>query len=321
MPARRTPAEFSLSFLDVICCGFGAVILLLMITKSVQPQVIEQAMVDAESAVSELTEQLFEIRGETTILNRDLNVKREQISDYEEKIAILQGTLARTRSEYDALSTSQNANAIIREQLAIARQQLSEEELRLLGRNAEKKNQLIGGIPVDSEYIIFIIDTSGSMRSDWLNVLSKVEQILISYPTLKGIQIMDADGDLLFPYQGLVWNKANLQNRQEILSALARWPEQSLSNPEKGIKKAITNFYSPDKKIAIWIFADDYQGERTVDSLIKFVDNINAVTRDGKRLVTINAIGFRTGFESSRMRFALAMRELCERNGGAFIGL
>jgi hypothetical protein len=37
------PAEFSLSFLDVICCGFGAVILLLMITKTVQPQVIEQA--------------------------------------------------------------------------------------------------------------------------------------------------------------------------------------------------------------------------------------------------------------------------------------
>ena len=73
MPARRAPPEFSLSFLDVICCGFGAVILLLMITKTVQPQVIEQAMVDAESAVSELTEQLFEIRGETTIINRDLN--------------------------------------------------------------------------------------------------------------------------------------------------------------------------------------------------------------------------------------------------------
>ena len=98
MPARRAPAEFSLSFLDVICCGFGAVILLLMITKAVQPQVIEQVMVDAESAMAELTEQLFEIRGETTMLNRDLNVNREQISEYEEKIAILQGTLARTRS-------------------------------------------------------------------------------------------------------------------------------------------------------------------------------------------------------------------------------
>lgn len=101
MRTRRSPAEFSLSFLDVICCGFGAVILLLMITKTVQPQVIEQVMVDAESAVAELTEQLYEIRGDTTILNRDLNVKREQISEYDEKIAILQGALARTRSNYE----------------------------------------------------------------------------------------------------------------------------------------------------------------------------------------------------------------------------
>ena len=36
--ARRRPIEeFSMSFLDVISCGFGAVILLLMITKTVEP--------------------------------------------------------------------------------------------------------------------------------------------------------------------------------------------------------------------------------------------------------------------------------------------
>ena len=59
------------------------------------------------------------------------------------------------------------------------RQQLSEEELLLLGRNAEKKNQLIGGIPVDSEYIIFIIDTSGSMFSyAWERMLQEMEATL-----------------------------------------------------------------------------------------------------------------------------------------------
>ena len=224
MPARRAPAEFSLSFLDVICCGFGAVILLLMITKTVQPQVIEQAMVDAESAVAELTEQLFEIRGETTILNRDLNVKREQISEYEEKIAILQGTLARTRSEYDALSTSQNANAIIREQLAIARQQLSEEELRLLGRNAEKKNQLIGGIPVDSEYIIFIIDTSGSMFSyAWERMLQEMEATLDIYPEVKGIQVLNDMGNYLFSRYRGEWIPDTPARRSLILQNLRNW--------------------------------------------------------------------------------------------------
>ena len=37
MSNRRDIEEFSVSFLDVICCGFGAIILLLIITKTVQP--------------------------------------------------------------------------------------------------------------------------------------------------------------------------------------------------------------------------------------------------------------------------------------------
>ena len=45
---RRATEEFSLSFLDVICCGFGAVILLLMITKTVEPQIIEASTVNLE---------------------------------------------------------------------------------------------------------------------------------------------------------------------------------------------------------------------------------------------------------------------------------
>jgi len=65
-----------------------------MITKTVEPQVLEESTVIAEGKVSELTEQLFEIRGETTILNRELVAKREQISEFETQIAILQGSLA-----------------------------------------------------------------------------------------------------------------------------------------------------------------------------------------------------------------------------------
>ena len=97
MPKRRPAPEISLSFLDVICCGFGAVILL-MITKTVEPQVLEESTVIAEGRVAELTEQLFEIRGETTVLNRDLATKREQISEFEEQIAILQGSLASSKA-------------------------------------------------------------------------------------------------------------------------------------------------------------------------------------------------------------------------------
>ncbi|HCD55997.1 MAG TPA: hypothetical protein DEQ90_11280, partial [Halieaceae bacterium] len=94
MRKRRPTEEFSLSFLDVICCGFGAVILLLMITKTVQPQIIEASTVNLQGKVAELQAQVFEIRGETRILNRDLNARQEQLSALRERIAILQGQLA-----------------------------------------------------------------------------------------------------------------------------------------------------------------------------------------------------------------------------------
>ena len=44
----------------------------------------------------------------------------------------------------------------------------------------------IGGVPVDSEYIIFIIDTSGSMQQNaWPLVLKKVTEVLEIYPQEK----------------------------------------------------------------------------------------------------------------------------------------
>ena len=152
--------------------------------------------------------------------------------------------MARTRSEYDALSTSQNANAIIREQLAIARQQLSEEELRLLGRNAEKKNQLIGGIPVDSEYIIFIIDTSGSMFSyAWERMLLEMEATLNIYPEVKGIQILNDMGNYLFSRYRGEWIPDTPARRSLILQNLRNWNVFSNSSPVECITNAVRTFY------------------------------------------------------------------------------
>jgi len=184
----RGPAEFSLSFLDVICCGFGAIILLLMITKTVQPQIIEASTINLEGKLAALQELLFEMRGETRVLNRDLNARQEQMSDYEERIAILRGQMASAKSRHDSLQVQTSSNSAIEGQLASAKQELTQEMKRLLGTQHQAKNQLIGGIPVDSEYIIFVIDTSGSMFSyAWDRVLTEIEQTLAIYPRVKGI--------------------------------------------------------------------------------------------------------------------------------------
>ena len=73
--ARRDFEVFSLSFLDVICCGFGAIILLLVLTKFGEPLAIEEARRDLDRLLIELEAELYEIRGETTILDRRLRGK------------------------------------------------------------------------------------------------------------------------------------------------------------------------------------------------------------------------------------------------------
>ena len=327
MRQRRAPAEFSLSFLDVICCGFGAVILLLMITKTVQPQILERSTVEAAGRVADLTEQLFEIRGETTVLNRELSAKREQISEFNERIAILQGALAKTRSRYDSLDVTRNSNSIIEQELAIARQTLSDEQRRLLGDNAEKKNQLIGGIPVDSEYIIFIIDTSGSMFSyAWERMLQEMQATLNIYPEVKGIQVLNDMGNYLFSRYRGQWIPDTPARRDLIIRNLANWNVFSNSSPVEGITAAVRTFYDPNKKISIYVFGDEFTGD-SIQTVVRTVDRLNSKNVDGERRVRIHGVGFPVQFirppqlQVTGIRFATLMRELAYKNGGTFVGL
>jgi hypothetical protein len=323
----RAPEEFSLSFLDVICCGFGAIILLLMITKTVQPQIIEASTVHLEGKLAELQEQVFEIRGETKILNRDLNAKQEQLSEHEKRIAILRGQMASAKSRYDSLQVETSSNSAITGQLAVAKQQLSEEMKRLLGTQHRPKNQLIGGIPVDSEYIIFIIDTSGSMFSyAWERVLKEVEATLSIYPKVKGIQVMNDMGQYMFSSYRGKWIPDTPGRRKVIVQNLRGWNVFSNSSPVEGIEAAIRAFAAPGKKISLYVFGDEFTGD-SISQVIDAVDRINRVDANGNRLVRIHAVGFPVQFiraphlQTTGIRFATLMRELTHRNGGTFVGL
>ena len=327
MARRRAAEEFSLSFLDVICCGFGAVILLLMITKTVEPQIIEASTVNLEGKLADLQQQIYEIRGETVILNRDLNAKQEQLSEYRERIAILQAQLASTRSQYDSIQVETNSNDVITEQLAIARQQLSEEMKRLLGKEYQAKNNLIGGIPVDSEYIIFIIDTSGSMFSyAWDRMIQEIEATLAIYPEVKGIQVMNDMGQYMFSRYRGQWIPDTAGRRKVIMQNLRNWNVFSNSSPVEGITAAIRTFYDPGKKISLYVFGDEFTGE-SISQVVETVDRINRADASGNRLVRIHGVGFPVQFiraphlQTTGIRFATLMRELAYRNGGTFVAL
>ena len=93
----------------------------------------------------------------------------------------------------------------------------------------------------------------------------------------------------------------------------------------EGIVAAIKTFYSPDKKISLYVFGDDLRRDAT-DPVLRAVAKINRKDQLGNRRVRIHAIGFPVQFDAptipaSARRFAALMRRLCEENGGTFVGL
>lgn len=324
---RREAETVSISFLDVICCGFGAIILLLMITKIVEPIVLEQSTVNLDGLVANLQANLFEIRGETKVLNRDLTVKNEQLSELRDKVARLRGDLSRIKAQYETSKQDATVSAKVLGELELARQSLTEEMERLLGKGYSRKDDLIGGIPVDSEYIIFVIDTSGSMFNyAWDKVQEQVIATLNIYPRVKGIQVMNDMGDYMFTRYRGQWIPDTPGRRKAIIKRMRSWNPFSNSSPVEGITRAIRAFYSEDKKISIYVFGDEFTG-RSIEDVIDTVDRINKVGASGDRMVRIHAIGFpvqfsqREALQTTGIRFATLMRELTFRNGGTFVGL
>ena len=322
MIKRRPMAEVGLSFLDVVCCGFGAIILLLMIIKTVDPTAIPTPQEDAEETIDEKRTSLRDIESETTTLTR-------QLSAQDRRLAQALARLAQAEEELDAVLAQQQASEEEAEQrqrdlssFARAKQSLSDEMERLLGLGFERSDNTIGGITVDSEYIIFVIDTSGSMYGNaWSLVREKVRETLAIYPQVKGIQVMNDMGDYMFDQYAGQWIPDSPTIRRGIVQRMGTWNVYSNSSPVEGIQRAINVFYAVDKRISIYVFGDDFQGD-SIEEVVDRVDRMNRVDATGARRVRIHAVGFpvvlgtRTGD-----RFAALMRELTYRNNGTFVAL
>src|SRR6266513_1124427 len=107
---RRSIEVFTLSFLDCICCGFGAVILFYTI-------------VSAQSGVVRLKE--------TDTLSSEVNRLKQQVLTGERSLVVLRDTLQKTRNE--TASATRETNRIVTD-LASRREQVSSYDAQTLAR-------------------------------------------------------------------------------------------------------------------------------------------------------------------------------------------
>jgi hypothetical protein len=324
---RREIEPLSLAFLDSICCGFGAIILLLVISKIFEPVRLEEGRQNLQGLVAQYEEELNDILGETTLVQRERATVVGDLQGDRQRIADLQRSLVRIRAE--VLQTEDSAfSTELAGRLAQAKQSLTEEMQRLLADYKPPLDEYkVGGIPVDSEYIIFLIDTSGSMRQyAWDRVQQQIQETLEVYPTVKGIQVMNDEGEYMFKSYRNEWIPDTPSRREAILDGLKSWNAFSNSSPREGILAAIDAFYAPDKKISLYVYSDDF-AQGSINAVVREIDRRNKVDAQGNRRVRIHAVAFPVLYEVtggqlySAAQFAVLMRVICQRNGGTFVAL
>jgi hypothetical protein len=329
---RRRPTQiFSLAFLDCICCGFGAIILLFVLTVATQDRSSEEARAKLKAAAAGYMASLAELQQRKGDLERGSADAAKLVLDAQKLADNLKGLLddLANKIQYEKKGHKALIADIdeIKKDIA-ARQKKSELTLKEVLPTPL-------GLPAGSNHVAFVIDSSGSMRDAnterlWPIVTRKFEEVLDAYPQIEGMQFLDADGRFVMGNRSAEqqWLPDNTETRRAMKQALHNYDVFSNSNPVPGIVRVLRTLLSPDKEnqhVTIFILGDEFTG--TADAVLKRLDELNPKDEAGNRKVVINAIGFptaiRMGFSmgNTGVKYANLMREITYQHGGAFIAL
>lgn len=331
---RRDTESFNLSFLDCICCGFGAVLLLFVISMGAESRVIEGLRMEIEARYRALNAEL----ASTERAGRETS---EAIASLRKRIAEIQADIQRVESEITRAETATAEQAAAIAELEDRRDALQlalDTPPREIMPDPEREDlqKVPIGIPMDRNYLVFVIDTSGSMRELsrpifdiggirtrpglWREAMRKLDATLQAYPEVRGIQFLDADGRYIIDGSRGRWLEDSPALRRRYYNQVNNYPIYSRSNPVPGIEEAIRRFRDPEKRIAIFVVGDEFGGNE--DAVLRRLDRINPRMPNGERAVSINALGFPTPAfpHTTARKYANLMREVTHAHDGAFIG-
>lgn len=324
---RRDTDTLSLSFLDAICCGFGAIILLIVITKIFEPRLREEATDDIEARLTFLQQRLEDIAIDSERVSERLSVTEGELERERRRIEELRRELARIESsQADATDAARIAEEL-EGRLNRARQRLTEEMQRLLADFRRRpEDSPVGGIPIDSEYIIFVIDTSPSMTEyTWGRMMRIMEEILDTYPEVRGMQVMNDMGTYLISRYAGEWIADTPALRRAVMDGLRGWRPFSNSSPVEGLVRATQTFATRQHGVSIYYLGDEMHGHN-LHHAAEQVRRAN-MGPDGRPMARIHSIGFPVIFDytgsvqATGLRFAVLMRIITEQNEGTFVAL
>jgi hypothetical protein len=308
---RRGFEIFSISFLDVMSCGFGAVVLLVLISDTSDTGTDQQV-----SQVASLLNNVFAAEARVSKLNQVLDelnaqfvteqIRKDGFSDKKDR---LENRFGIAKTKLEQLEAGVGGLELVQ----------SSQKRASISRDTTKKRDVeVGGIPVDSEYVMFIVDTSGSMKQIWARVIRELKNVLDIHPQVKGFQILNDNGAYLISAYAGKWIPDTPSRRKNVIKTLGVWNAASNSSPVEGLEVALKRYANSGKSISIYVVGDDYTGS-SYDPVLNVLDSLNRDRVTGKRLIKIHGVGFVS--KHSTNRFSILMREVAKRNGGTFLAL
>jgi len=286
---KKIKETFGLSFLDCICCGFGAVILLFVLTTREDGKTVSQMTGVFEAEVEKAEEQLEEKKLNlsklvNTIENTEMKIVEvaglgkkviENIKETKREISEKNKVAAAQVKEIGELESE-----LKRVEEEISRQQSG--PTKDTGKSirpsiGSERRHYLTGLKVDGERSLLLVDTSLSMldtsvinvaqyyrhadpdqklqSAKWIRVLDSIDWLLATMESKEyQIYLYNENVRSALPGSEGTWlNAKDVKQVQDVAHCFWNYPPEGGSNLEKAFKFAMQLNPKPDN---IYIFTD-----------------------------------------------------------------
>ncbi|MFZ5496458.1 MAG: hypothetical protein ACOZE5_14130 [Verrucomicrobiota bacterium] len=166
---RRETEVFSLSFMDCICCGFGAVLLLFILTTGQKADYSQETVEELKKRVEAMDQEITKERDElarmarpvtltegelTSLKEENLNTRRKADEQQEELKRLLRQLAALKQEEARLMADLKN---------------VPEEEQQPVPIPDVDRRQYLTGVQMEGSHILFVVRASGSMLGDTID--------------------------------------------------------------------------------------------------------------------------------------------------------
>jgi hypothetical protein len=310
MKKRKDKELFSMSFLDIMACGFGALVLILLISKFQDLEIIIFEN-DAYKLIELNNEKKAKIKKSESV-DKIINDKIDNLLTLNNELDDMNGKLAKRIIISSELGDLVNST----------QSKISEKINSISSTDMQKE---ASGIRIDSKYLVFIIDNSASMidSGPWSEILKEIDGIINTFPNLDGYIVLNDVGYTF--HGGNPWLAPTKANRRTSLDLLKVNPYKyiSASNPIPALKTAINKYGKKYNDVGVFIIGDDVQENKRMNTVLNDIKLLNTKA-DGSNYVRINAISFLTSkdelaYTQQNKNYLILMRELTEQSGGALV--